>query len=499
MTAKTDLITEPFDNLDSWNAYTYGSGSVSISSGKLYLYTGGSGAYGSAINKVVHFNSSVEPLVVNVSANVASNNAVLLIAIVPFGSSTYNLQTLSDYFQIEFNGGGGTPWINARYRSQGGTESEVLWAYAGSTNVFTIVKNGSNFAVYDDGTLKYSGTISLPSLTDYTLAFFTRQSNPSGGSAYVDYAYAYLDSPDTWDLTVNSPAHGSLNATSGSYNDGETVYIEATPDSHYYLDHWVVDGDNDYESGTVLELTMDQDHEVSAVFDLIYRLVTINTPSGGTINATTDSYPDGTTIYLEAVPSANYSFRNWVNDKVGNSTDNPLELLVEGFNFELSAYFDPYPVYASAITLSLDCENVTVSHSLAFSIQLLFDNGTPIASHYLRLYLNGTAVWLGLTDSEGWANSSWNMTEAGNSTLCARFEDFVDDTNYFIISGSESEGQNITVLNPPAPVPSTPTHYTPSRYGQLAIVACIIAAVIAVMVAKGARPRLNMPVIHWHD
>ncbi|WP_231970259.1 InlB B-repeat-containing protein [Tenacibaculum jejuense] len=140
-------------------------------------------------------------------------------------------------------------------------------------------------------------------------------------------------------LTINS-ANGSVstnpNATGGTYDDGTSVELTATPAAGYQFDGWSGDA-----TGTTnpLSITMDADKTITAIFSRIQRTLTVNATNGtvtisnpfairGINNTpTTGQVDDGTTLRLTATPDAGYKFDGWSGDIT--STVNPVDIIMD--------------------------------------------------------------------------------------------------------------------------------------------------------------------------
>ncbi len=387
-------------------------------------------------------------------------------------------------------------WDNYYYNMSAYVTYGELTTYYGLT-----VNSPSNGAInttsgdYEDGTV-----VNLLATPDPNYAFVTwnidgsnsTSDNPTSVTMTANHTIGAYFELAMWDLTITNGTHGSFNTTSGSYANDTTVIIEAYPDPHYYLDCFVLDGVNQTYMENNLEVLMDGDHTVTAYFDIILRGLTVYDPIGGSINATNGTYADGTTIYVEATPSANYTFSHWFTDYYLNSTDNPYELLIES-NIDLYAFFDPYPVLESSLTITPNNATLYTNETLEFSAQLLFANGTPIADKDIIILLNGTVIYLDQSDALGWVNGTYNITALteGNYTLTAKFNEIVDDTDHYILSGNETAPQQITISGPPAPAipahPSAASHSSSSSGSGLAIL--VMALIVVVVWTKnGQKP-----------
>lgn len=119
-------------------------------------------------------------------------------------------------------------------------------------------------------------------------------------------------------ITVNPNPNSTSNNT-GTYDDGTVVTLTAIPDSGYQFDGW-----SDDATGTTnpLNVTMNADKTVTAIFSLIQRTLTINATNGSVTtnpNPVNGTYDDGTVITLTATPDSGYGFVNWSGDANGTT------------------------------------------------------------------------------------------------------------------------------------------------------------------------------------
>tara|TARA_B100001939_G_scaffold347163_1_gene367930 strand:+ start:21 stop:1976 length:1956 start_codon:yes stop_codon:yes gene_type:complete len=133
--------------------------------------------------------------------------------------------------------------------------------------------------------------------------------------------------PVTYNLTtqVTPTGSGTVNPSSGTYNQGESISISANPNSEYIFKGWsgsVVSGDNP------ISFVMDSDKSIIASFEKRLYPLSISIEGQGTVNETSESYESGSKVVLTAVPSEGWKFKEWKGDIISN--DNPLEITVSG-------------------------------------------------------------------------------------------------------------------------------------------------------------------------
>ena len=140
---------------------------------------------------------------------------------------------------------------------------------------------------------------------------------------------------DGYDLTTSVQGQGTVEPSSGLYLPGTRVELAATPAENYTLDHWLINGTTHPNSGPVTTLLMNDDKNVTAVFDLGYALsATVLTGGatgsvefdpdypGGTVNGDTltEIYRANTEVALTAVAEVGYVFDYWEENGIKYNT-----------------------------------------------------------------------------------------------------------------------------------------------------------------------------------
>ncbi|WP_299135773.1 InlB B-repeat-containing protein [uncultured Tenacibaculum sp.] len=196
-------------------------------------------------------------------------------------------------------------------------------------------------------------------------------------------------------LTINA-TNGTVstnpNPTNGTYDDGASVVLTATPNAGYQFDGWSGDA-----SGTTNPVTvvMNADKTVTATFSKIQRILTINATNGVVTtnpNPTNGKYDDGTSVVLTAMPNAGYQFDGWSGDASG--TTNPLTVVMNA-NKTVTATFSKIQR-----TLTINASNGTVT-----------TNPNPTSG----TYDDGTSVVLTAMPNAGYQFDGWSGDASGTS------------------------------------------------------------------------------------
>lgn len=131
-------------------------------------------------------------------------------------------------------------------------------------------------------------------------------------------------------LTVNSGTGGSVSSPGGSYNQGKSVSITATPNSEYVFVNW-----SNGSTQNPISITVNSNQTITANFEKRKYQLSITIEGDGTVieeiillGKTTTEYSSGSSIRLTAVPSGEWNnFENWTGDV--DSQSSIIELLID--------------------------------------------------------------------------------------------------------------------------------------------------------------------------
>ena len=132
------------------------------------------------------------------------------------------------------------------------------------------------------------------------------------------------------DVKSNPPEGGSAIPSQGTYKEGSTVTLIATPNLEYKFTGWSGDA---IGSSSPIDVIVDDNKNVVANFSLVQYALTTSIKGEGSITETivntgkSTDYDSGTTVQLEAVPSKGYYFAGWSGGITGES--NPSQILID--------------------------------------------------------------------------------------------------------------------------------------------------------------------------
>ena len=199
----------------------------------------------------------------------------------------------------------------------------------GSTAVLTATANPSyTFICWNDGIVSNPRNVTV-----------------TGNAIYK--ALFHLNGTPQYTITVlaNDPDLGSVSG-SGTYPEGTTINIGATPNPGAYFMSW-----DDGNTDNPRTVTVTQNMTFTAIFSEV-QTFTINVRPEYPLQGTTyggGTYPAGTVISIGATPNPNFYFSGWQD---GNM-DNPRSITVTG-DAEYIAYFSQNPVQTYTVTVYYD-------------------------------------------------------------------------------------------------------------------------------------------------
>jgi hypothetical protein len=145
------------------------------------------------------------------------------------------------------------------------------------------------------------------------------------------------------------PSYGGLVSGDGTYNQGQTCTLIATPNPNYDFVSWT-EGGNVVSTSPTYSFTVNGNRTLVAHFESqVYMIsVSANPSDGGTVYGGGD-YSAGITCHLIAVPNNNYLFLNWTENGMVVSSESDYSFVVTG-NRTLMANFIFYDALEEAAT-----------------------------------------------------------------------------------------------------------------------------------------------------
>ena len=140
-----------------------------------------------------------------------------------------------------------------------------------------------------------------------------------------------------YNVTLGSTTNGAVTGVTNPYLSGSTATLTATPDSGFLFNGWTGNA-----SGTTnpLNVTMDGNKTIGALFGPSSYVLTVTPPTNGTVTglAAGGVYATGSNATLTAVPASGYVFAGWSGAASG--TTNPISVLMDATK-TVGATFSP--------------------------------------------------------------------------------------------------------------------------------------------------------------
>lgn len=219
------------------------------------------------------------------------------------------------------------------------------------------------------------------------------ESNP-GDTAFV--TIIPIIPPAYW-LTITSTSGGTTNPIPGNYTYPEDTHISVTAIAFtdYFFDHWELDSEN-VGSGNPLNMTMDANHTLHAVFMQITYTLTISVSGEGTTDPAKGShvYGSGSTVAVSATADPGWYFDHWVLDGENAGSTIPINVLMNS-NHDLKTVF-------AQVTYTLTITTTT--------------GGTTSPAPGYHVYSSGTDVLVTATPQENYEFDHWVLDGSNASS-----------------------------------------------------------------------------------
>lgn len=190
------------------------------------------------------------------------------------------------------------------------TESKTYTATFARKPIVTV--NAEHGTVTGDGEYALGTTTTLTVTPNYGYVFagwadIASVANPRTVTVNGNLNFTALFELDNFEITANASANGQVSG-GGSYEYLSTATLTATPDYHYYFDHW-----NDSNTDNPRNVTVNDNAAYTATFT--YGPMVTAVAENGMVEGAGMAYKPGTSVLLTAVPNAGYYFVGW-NDNV---------------------------------------------------------------------------------------------------------------------------------------------------------------------------------------
>lgn len=251
----------------------------------------------------------------------------------------------SGYTFVNWTKGGTVVSTNATY-SFTATESATYTANFIAQYVITVNANPANGGTVTGGGTYNAGaqaTLTATPNSGYIFKNWTKNGNIVSTNA--TYTIANVDESATYTanfvtehtitVTVN-PAGGGTVSGGGTYEDGTSVTLTATPNANFAFVNWTKDGEI-VSTSPIFSIIVSEDATYMANFARTYK-ITVNATEGGTASGG-GNYNEGSTATLTATANEGYIFAYWLSNGQQVSTNATYSFVVTE-NATFTAFFD---------------------------------------------------------------------------------------------------------------------------------------------------------------
>ena len=248
--------------------------------------------------------------------------------------------------------------------------------------------------------------------------------------------FTYVPQNFTVSVSAN-PTNGGSVTGGGTYTEGQSCTVTATPNAHYTFNNWT-------ENGTVVStsasytFTVNENHTLVANFTYVPQNFTVsvsaNPTNGGSVTGG-GTYTEGQSCTVTATANANYTFTNWTENGTVVSTSASYTFTVNE-NHTLVANFTYVPPTYTVTVSANPTNGGTVSGGGTYTEgQSCTVTATPNSGYsFVNWTENGSFVS---------SNASYTFTVNGNRNLVAHFSANPLPTYTITVSANPTDGGTV--------------------------------------------------------
>ena len=310
----------------------------------------------------------------------------------------------------------GNHYLTANFQAQ--PQTYTITVSANPTNGGTATGGGS----YQQG---QSCTVVASPNANYTFANWTENGNVVSTNASYTFNvtgnrtlvahFTYVPNSYTINVSAN-PANGGTVTGGGSYQQGQSCTVAATPNTGYTFTNWTENG-NVVSTNASYTFNVTGNRTLVANFTYVPQNYTITVSVNPTVGGSAiggGSYQEGQSCTLIATPAEHYTFDNWTENGNVVSTNANYTFIVTG-NRNLVANFTYVPqnftVSVSVNPLGAGTVSGAGTYQEGTSCTV---TATPNQRYY---FINWTE-----NGNEVSTDESYTFTVTGNRALVANFE-----------------------------------------------------------------------------
>jgi parallel beta-helix repeat protein len=227
-------------------------------------------------------------------------------------------------------------------------------------------------------------------------------------------------------LTISSTSGGTTEPLPGlyKYTVGTIVEVKAVANFGYVFDHWVLDGA--YDLANPINVTMNMNHTLSAVFVLKQCTLTITTTAHGTTDPVPGQYVYmwATSVTVVAQPDTGYCLDHWERDGVNIGLFNPVSIIMDK-NHSLHAVFKQLSL-GHDVAIKWVTSKTVIGHGYSSRVKVVAQNvGSYTETFNVTVFVNASLMASQIITLESgcfetitflWNTSTWSK---GNYILSA--------------------------------------------------------------------------------
>lgn len=219
---------------------------------------------------------------------------------------------------------------------------------------------GANlFEIYELNVVSENGLVTPGSGSYKAGSEISLAATPDGNYTFTDWSGDLISTDNPVSFSLDSNMHiranytgvyrlttlaenGRVDTSGGVFNEGTSISLHAKADSGYAFSQWTGDITSDENP---VELVMDSDKEIRALFVKLYKLTT--SAEYGTIDTSGGTFPADSELYLTVTPDSGYVFDHWSGDIAGNA--NPVRIVFKSDKNVVANFIKLYKLEVSAV------------------------------------------------------------------------------------------------------------------------------------------------------
>ena len=302
------------------------------------------------------------------------------------------------------------------------------------------------------GTVTYSGIIvslkptsNLAPFSTYTGLVKASVKDLMGNALQADYTWTFTTIPEV--TLLSYPITGGTTSGAGTFNQGSSVTVIATPNTGYVFSNWTYLGVI-VSTNASYQFTMAGNRALVANFTSQYALNLSSSPAAGGTTGGAGSFTAGSSVIATATPNTGYTFVNWTDNGVVVSS-------------------------SASYTFIINANKTLVANFLlnTYTLNVTATNGTVVKNPNQATYNHGITVVLTATPNAGFTFTGWSVGATGSTNpltvtmdadknITANFAQITYTLVVITINGSVAKVPSQTTYNSGATVMLTPTPNT---------------------------------------